>query len=225
MKNLKIILVALVFFALVGESNAQFFNKLKNGDWVLGAGWNFVDDNGKPLTNIFGQAGAWNSLAYPSAVRVEKNYNPGLSFVFNGSYNQYRNSKDVNNSFNQSSTFYALDLSAKYNFVALYDINAEWFNFATDVFDVYGTFGGGFTSRSTARVGNAGTMNLGIGVNAYVYGNWGINIDATSKFGFTDGFWDTPTNYRQYSIGVIYKLSNTKRLYGTTTRKSRPVLN
>ena len=37
MKNLKIILVALVFFAVVGESNAQFFNKLKNGDWVLGA--------------------------------------------------------------------------------------------------------------------------------------------------------------------------------------------
>lgn len=223
MKNLKVILVAVLFFAVVGQSKAQFFKQLAEGDWVFGIGWNIVDDNGQKLGDVFGQAGAWNAIGYPSSVRVEKGYNKGLSFVFQGSYNPYQDSKNVNGDFDQGSTFYSLDLNAKFNFVSLYDINAEWFNFATDVFDVYGSFGGGFTSRSTNQVGNAGTMNLGLGMNAYVYKDWGINLDATAKFGLSD-FWNTPANYTQYSIGVIYILRNTSRFYGGT-HKSRPVLN
>lgn len=220
MKKLKIIIVALIFFSAIDQYKAQYTKNLLDGDWVFGIGWNIVDDNGKKFENLFGEGAGWNALAYPSAIRIEKGYNRGLSFVFNGSYNQYSDLKDINNEFNQSTTFFALDLGAKFNFVTLYDINAEWFNFATDVFDVYGAIGGGFTYRSTDQVNGAPTVNLSVGTNAYLINNWGINIDATAKFGITD-FWKTATNYTQYSVGIVYILRNTKRYYGGRHHKRR----
>ena len=218
MKSIKIIIVAVFIFTVTGQANAQFFQKLANGDWIVGAGWNIVDDNGQKMGDLFGQGGSWSMLGYPSSVRVEKNYNAPLSFVFLGAYNQYSDSKVINGEFHdEASTFLSFDLNAKYNFMHLYNVNTEWFGFETDVFDIYGSFGGGFTHRSTNQVGNQGTVNLGVGMNAFVYKNWGFNIDATAKFAVQD-FWHTAANYTHYSIGVLYKLKSSKRLYGGSSR-------
>ena len=223
MKNYKTTLVILLLLIGSVESNAQFFETLKRSPWIFGAGWNIVDDNGNP-GRIFNFSD-WNMKSYPSAIRVEKYYQDGFSFVFKGSYNQYNGGKIINSEAGVSSTFLAFDLESRYNFCELYDINSEWFNFTSEVFDAYGAFGLGYTMRSTEKVGGASTFNFGIGLHTWVYGNWGLNMEAMGKLGINGNFWSTPANYTQYSFGVIYKLGNRKRLTGKgdkfSNRKSR----
>jgi len=204
MRNFRIALVVALLLTGLTQSKAQFFKDLKNGPWVVGVGWNIVDDNGSP-GRIFTVSEAWNMLSYPSSIRVEKDYKDGFSFIFMGSYNKYSGAKIINSETGVTSTFMAFDLGAKYNFMNLYNINQEWFNFPHDVFDIYSALSLGVTMRNTAKIGTAGTINVGFGMNAFIYKGWGINLDAQGKFGFTDGFWSTPANYTQYSFGIIKK--------------------
>lgn len=205
MKNVKIILLAAAVFIAFGSTKAQFANNLANGDAIIGIGWNIVDDNGQKFENVFELDSSWNVPAYPSAFRVEKGFNKAMSFVFTGSYNKYKVSKRINGEIqNEESLFYAFDFGIKYNF-----LHAK-----SEVIDLYGVFGFGATHRDTYTVGNEATANLSIGMNAYIYKGFGINIDASSKFG-VDDFWETNVNYTQYSIGVIYKLHSSGKYYSS----------
>lgn len=228
MKKMTNTILLISLLAITTVTKAQFFDVLRTSPWVVGAGWNIVDDNGQKTKNIFDFKNSFNIPAYPSSIRVEKIYKDGISFVFNGSYNRYQSKKVINGDLNQTTTFLAFDLGAKYNFSALYNINQEWFNFDTDVFDYYATMGFGATFRNTDQVGNSGTVNIGFGLNSFVYNNWGINLEAVGKFGLSGKFIQTAANYTQYSFGIIYKIESNKRLSGGgsfNSRKPRSKLN
>jgi hypothetical protein len=203
MKNLRIVLVIVLSFTGITQSQAQFLNTLKTSPWVIGVGWNIVDDNGEP-GSVFATSEEWNLKAYPSSFRVEKEYKDGLSFVLTGSYNDYDGSKNTE----VSSTFLAFDLGVKYNFMQLYNINDKWFKFSDNVFDIYTALSFGVTERSKDIVGTSPTVNLGFGMNAFIYNGWGINLDVQGKLGLTGGFISTPANYSQYSFGVIKRIGS-----------------
>lgn len=221
MKSLRPLLILVFLFIGITSSQAQFFQTLRTSPWVLGAGWNIVDDNGQKTKNIFDFKNSFNIPSYPATIRVEKYYTDGISFVFNGSYNDYQSKKIINGDLNQKSTFLAFDLGAKYNFSNLYNINQQWFNFKTDVFDYYATMGMGITFRNTDQVRNSGTFNIGFGLNSFIYRNWGINLEAVGKFGLSGKLIQTAANYTQYSFGVIYKIESKKRLSGGGSFNSR----
>ena len=221
MNIIKFTLTSILLVAIFSSANAQFFEKLTHGDWIVGAGWNIVDDNGKKTENFFGQSDAWNLQMYPSSVRVEKHLDKGFSFLFTGAYNNYKETKDINGLYNESSTFFSLDLGAKYNFVSLFYQNEKRFGYDynyLDFLDVYAALGAGYTYRSTTQVNSAATINLGVGVNFSVYQNWGINLDATAKFG-VNNFWKTAANYTQYSFGVIYYIRKIHLIKGVNKHK------
>lgn len=219
MKNLRNVLVVVLLFTGATQAQAQFFQDLKNGPWIVGVGWNIVDDNGSP-GRIF-NVGDWNLKSYPTSIRVEKDYKDGFNFIFMGAYNQYNGAKTINSEVGVSSTFLSFDLGAKYNYMALYNINEEWFNFSHDVFDIYTSLTLGVTVRNTAKIGTIPTANLGFGMNAFIYNGWGINIDVQGKFGLfaPGGFYSTPANYTQYSFGIIKKIGGRNRLAGGTYKQ------
>lgn len=179
-----------------------------NSSWILGVGWNIVDDNGLKSEKIFDVSGSWNLSPYPTTIKVEKVFDKGFSLALNAANNTYEKGKLVNGEKVTTSTtnFLSFDLNGKYNFCHLYDINTKLFHFEKQVFDIYATHGYGVTFRDHAKYGTVATANLGGGLNAWVLGDFGINIEAVGKFGIEKPFIKTGSNYTQYSFGIVYKL-------------------
>ena len=78
MKNLKTLLVVAII-GLSLNSNAQFSRwwyqfsaKMRQTPWVVGGGWNVVDDDGRPFKSLFDVNKSWNIPPYPSRLFFQK---------------------------------------------------------------------------------------------------------------------------------------------------------
>ena len=213
MKHYKLVLVSIVFLITTANLKAQFANDLSNGKLVVGIGWSIIEDDGQKFENIFDVKNSWNMLSYPTTLRVEKLFSKSVGFVFNATYNKFKADKLVNGEIQTaSSIFYAFDFGVKYNFMGMYNLNEKLFGFKEDVFDIYGDVGLGATHRSTSGASNEANLNLGLGMHIFIFKGFGINLDAISKFAMDD-FWNSESNYMQYSFGVIYDFRSNKKYY------------
>ncbi len=193
---------------IVAQSLAweRFIMPFRKSPWIVGPGWNIVDDNGNAWRKIFAAKSSWHLPPFPSSIYLEKMYTKGWSFVFAFNANRYKAGKLVNSDIPSTANYMllAFDLNAKFDFNELYDFN-KLIDPNIKYFDYYGTFGFGYTNRSAPRVHSAVTLNLGFGANVWIYEGWGINLQSMSKFGLASPFFRTPKNYLQYSFGVVYK--------------------
>lgn len=182
MKILKITLLALLF-SHYAQSQSNF--------WLLGVGFNVVDDDGRPMTNVFNLTNGWNALPIPSTFICEKYFNNMLSVEFNQSINSYSigNLRD-GDTLTKSVFFMSDDLSAKFHFNSLYN-KLKWF-------DPYAIGGLGSTLRQKSVVP---TGSFGFGANFWITSRFGINVQSCAKFSFSN----SGTNYLQHSFGVRYK--------------------
>mgnify|MGYP000595253411 CR=1 FL=1 len=99
--------------------------------------------------------------------------------------------------------YFAVDLALKYSFGELLDSN---------VFDPYLSVGAGlshfgdYTTKEkpseTIVSQDIFTVNAGLGMNFWFSSNWGVNLNATGKWGIAA----TSTNHLQSSIGVLYHI-------------------
>ncbi len=237
MKNIKIIILAVILTASVKQANAQkskfaiawykMIDDLQPTPWTAGLGWNIVDDNGKPFKKIFDAGKSWNIPPYPSVFRAEKDFTKGWAAMFNFNFNQYKAGKLVNSDIpsTSSSIFMSFDLNAKYNFSQLYDFSSKLFKLPPKLLDVYMASGFGYTSRNTSRFKGAGTYNIGFGMTAIFYKGWGMNLEAMSKFGLAGPgpLFKTPTNYLQYNFGAVYRFKIPAKSLGKRTRRNKNV--
>lgn len=220
MKKIKSTLVVALALIAFMPAKAQFLKNLNSTPWIVGIGWNIIDDNGKKEMGSIDLHYSMNGLSYPTTLRVEKGLNGGFSGVFTASYNEYEGRKEINSGRRtvESSTVTAFDLSMKFDFNHLYDLNTNVFNFVENTLDCYMLLGFGYTMRDSvsAYVGNAANANIGIGLNLIAYKNFGVNIEATGRFGLSD-FWDTPANYTMYNFGLIYRIGRNNGLVNSKT--------
>ncbi len=213
MKQIKIALFALFIVAGLNYAQAQklaaHWDKLmvaiRATTWTAGAGWNIIDDNGNPWHKNFDAVKSWNCPPYPTKASLEGYYKKGFSFLFNFTYNSYKDRKLINGETHNATNFMAFDANTKYNFCELYDFNKLFGLGEKKIFDIYATGGLGYTYRHTNRVKGVATLNLGFGLNVWVYKNWGIQLESMSKFALVSPFFKTPANYLQYTFGVVYK--------------------
>ena len=182
MKLLKITLLALL---LSNQAQAQ------SNFWVLGTGFNAVDDDGRPMKNLFNLTNGWNALPIPSTFTCEKSFNYMLSVEFNQSICSYGigNLKD-GDTLTKSVFFMSDDLSAKYHFNSLYN-KYKWF-------DPYAIGGFGVTLRAKDLIP---TGSFGFGANFWISKRFGINIQSSAKFSLSNN----GSNYLQHTVGVRYK--------------------
>ena len=212
MKKFKVALIALVIGVSCSQVVAQslawerFIMPFRKSPWILGLGWNIVEDNGNAWKKIFAAKSSWHMPYFPASLTIEKMYTKGWSFVAPINLNIYKPGKLVNSDIPSTASymFISSDLNARYDFNQLYDFN-KLIDPAKIFFDYYGTFGSGYTYRSAPRVKSAATLNLGFGANIWIAQGFGINLQSMAKFGMASPFFSTPKNYLHYTFGAVYK--------------------
>ncbi|MCX2679662.1 OmpA family protein [Galbibacter sp. EGI 63066] len=191
MKLLK--LLSILFF-FVAEVHAQ------EGDnfWLLGIGFNVVDDMGIKSRQYADVDDNWHMVPFPSRASVGYFLNNGLGFQLIGTYNHYKSGRMVDGTELLGDRDYVgIDTQISYSLNRVFG-HMGWF-------DPYLAAGGGYT-----WVGDIGrpTLNAGGGSNIWLSDRVGINLNAVGKFSVKDR--EVATNHAQYSIGVVFKLTNSK---------------
>jgi OmpA-OmpF porin, OOP family len=182
----------------------QAYNSAK---WVIGIGWNAVDDDGRAFKKIFDVPGSWNTKPYPTMLSLDRYLNYGFTFESCASFNQYNGSKLINGQY-VSGLFLALDFNGKYNLEEVLSIYR---------FDPYLVLGMGLTMRTANNSLIVPTANVLIGTNIW-FGNIGIRLQSAAKFGVKSDFIRTNTNYLQHSAFLLYRFSTTTRSSGSVAR-------
>ena len=207
-----VLLFCLSSFCYVGNSKTVIPpQKIKKygrvnpkANWIIGLGWNVVDDDGKPFRNLFKVKPSWNILPYPGRISLDRYISKGCGAESIFNFNMYKPGKDINGNINTGThLFFSLDANAKYDFNQLIE-TGNWFN-------PYGTFGLGITYRSIKTHKISGTINLGLGFNIWINEHWGINIQSLAKFAISPNFFRTSSNYLQHSAGLVYKFDKEKK--------------
>lgn len=167
--------------------------------WILGLGYNIVDDSATPFGgDILNIKESWNSTYYPNSISLGRSFTNGLMLKTVASYNKYNIGKLIDGSINLvERDYYAIDA------LLSYDLN-KWFG-ETGWFDPFLQLGGGYSSIGS--LGRA-TGNLGIGFNIWLNDRWGININTMGKWGLKNG----ATRQIQHSAGLVYRFAFEKEL-------------
>lgn len=189
----------------------RWMGQKKPYKWQFGISWNAVDDDGRNFCQPFDVKQSWNYPVFPSRLMIDRYLKKGLSIEFAGAYNNYQSGKLINDTVGLSGTFISIDLNAKFSFYQLLS-PMKWL-------DPYASLGLGATDRQSMYPKTfVPTANAAIGVNFWVYKNWGIQLQTSAKFGIAGNFYATNTNYLQHSLGFVYKVP-ARRDRGTFRKK------
>ena len=199
---MKKLLYLFLFTFYISSAFAQPYKtikKYKPYDWMVGVSWSVVEDDGSPFSGIFNVASSWNYLFYPTRISVDRYLKSGWSLEAVFTYNTYSSKKNVNGKLDASGIFLSGDINSKYSFTNLYVPKLKWF-------DPYVNMGLGYTFRAGANTSiHTPTLNLGIGMNFWIYKGFGIQLHSNAKLGVAMPLIKTSTNYLQHSAGIVYR--------------------
>lgn len=201
-KNTQTLLVLLCL--VVHFSNAQEVPQLTSKDsivqssWMVGLGYNFVDDSGDMLQDLFAVNSEWNALAYPNRVSIGRYFKSGIGVEAIGTYNKYKVGKIIDGKVNQTeSDYFAIDSRVTYDLNKLIGETA-WF-------DPY--LGGGLGYTDANNTGRT-TYNAVIGFRTWFSDRWGLDFNSSGKW----RTGDSGTNHIQHAAGVVYQFGIEKEL-------------
>ncbi|MCJ8288963.1 MAG: hypothetical protein HRT58_06065 [Crocinitomicaceae bacterium] len=204
MKQILSILIFLVFAQTASAQPYKTIGTFKPYKWMIGVSWSAIDDNGSKFGKLFDVNNSWNLLPYPSTITVDRYFKYGWSMEFGATYSKYKLGKLINDSTNYQGTFFSFDVNAKYSFYQLYAPSARWI-------DPYLIAGVGYTYREEGAATHAPTVNIGGGINLWIYKGIGIRLNSTAKLGVYPGFWETPENYLHHSAGLVFRFGAGQR--------------
>ncbi len=202
--------IIFLLYIVLGTSNFQGFSQhslsfktIKPYKWMIGIGWNVVDDDGRAFSYMLDVKNSWNYLYYPTTLSVDRYLKRGFSVEFVGAYNKYGANKCVNGQMNRPGTFVSLDLQGKYSFSEMLS-ESKWF-------DPYVCIGLGITYRDNYATQIVPTTNLALGANFW-YKNAGLRLQTSGKLGLSGAIWTSDADYVHHSISLLYRFgSKSKR--------------
>ncbi|RCS27784.1 OmpA family protein [Polaribacter sp. WD7] len=191
MKRLKLAVIALFTLVTISSVSAQD----ENNPWAVGFGVNVVDFyNGSDFTDqvkdLLGNQD-WNILPSISRISAEKYIEKGFSIQLAGSLNKIETIRAENDS---DFLYWAVDAIVKYDLNNLIGETA-WF-------DPFVYAGGGYTSLDSEGELMA---NVGVGFNAWLNNNLGLNFQTGTKIGFADNVG----SHYQTALGLVVKFGGT----------------
>jgi len=166
MKNFDLLLILITFFTSLfcfsQTEDIVFTSKdsVVENSWIVGLGYNFVDDSGDVFDNLFSLDSQWNSVSYPSRLSVGRYFKSGLGLETIATYNKYKSGKVIDMIINdEDKTYLALDTRVSYT-----DANNEprgtynaIIGFRTWFSDCIGL---DLNSSGKWRMGNTGTNHI-----------------------------------------------------------------
>ena len=166
--------------------------------WLVGLGFNAVDDSGNEFDGVFDTDESWNTVPYPSRVSIGRYFKSGLGVEGIFTYNKYKAGKTVDNfPLEEDESYFAVDSRLSYDLNRLVG--------ETGWFDPYLGAGIGFTH---ANSNTRGTYNAVLGFRVWFSERFGMDLNATGKWGINYDF----RNHKQYAIGAVYKFDIKKEL-------------
>ncbi len=198
MKHLNIFLVAVLFLAGIGISNAQD----KDNPWAIELGVNAIDfypiggsdegrfakiPKGEIFDEFFNANDHWNMVPSVSNLTIGRYIDNGFTFAVSGSLN---NIKKVGDTKVDDLSYIAADGEIKYSFREL--LNGGWFAPHLGI-------GGGYTWLD--KVGY-GTANGLLGVDVWVSKNVAFTFQSTYKHAFEENYGAT---HFKHTAGVKFK--------------------
>ncbi len=190
----------LFFFVIISVQQVYaqplaWIGKPKPYKWMIGVSWNTVDDDGRGFCQTFDVNEVWNTPVFPARFMVDRYLKKGLSIEFAGAYNNYTNNKRINDTTGLSGLFLSFDLNAKYSFYNLLN---------TPRLDPYVSAGVGLTHRSALETPLCPTLQVGAGLNFWIWRGLGLQIQASGKFGLAGEIFGE-NDYLHYTAGFVYK--------------------
>lgn len=209
---MKKLLLSLGILALInGTAFAQEEVRLTAKDsvagsyWLVGLGWNVVDDAGLRFDQAFNANTNWNFVAFPSRVSIGKYFDNGLGLELIGSYNLYKAGNLVDNQIlTEDIDYFSVDLRASYDLNYLFG--------ETGFFDPYVGIGIGY-----ADANNLGRTNFlsTIGFRLWMNDNLGVDINTNGHFALKE----EATNHYQHALGLVYRFGADKKLTAKAEEK------
>jgi len=204
MKNFDLLLILITFFTSLfcfsQTEDIVFTSKdsVVENSWIVGLGYNFVDDSGDVFDNLFSLDSQWNSVSYPSRLSVGRYFKSGLGLETIATYNKYKSGKVIDMIINdEDKTYLALDTRVSYSLNKLLD-RTSWF-------DPYVGLGIGYTDANNEP---RGTYNAIIGFRTWFSDCIGLDLNSSGKW----RMGNTGTNHIQHAAGIVYQFGIEKEL-------------
>ena len=204
MKNCTLCVLVMLMLAttpIFSQDSLQITSKdsVVQSSWVLGLGFNIVDDTATPFGDTFLDIkDTWNAVPYPSRISIGRFFKNGLGIEAIGTYNKYKVGKIIDGAINTAPRdYYAIDGKISYDLNKLIG--------ETNWFDPYIHVGAGYSS--IGKLGGS-TANAGFGFNTWFSDKWGANFNTMGKWGIKEG----STKQLQHSAGVVYQFGIEKGL-------------
>ncbi|PIB29925.1 hypothetical protein BFP77_04685 [Maribacter sp. 4U21] len=199
---LLLILTVGVINLATGQENLQITAKdsIVQSSWIIGLGYNAIDDSGNVFDGLFNVSDEWNLLPYPSRISIGRYFKNGLGIEAIGSYNKYKEGKIIDGLVNTQDRDY-LGLDARLT----YDLNKIIGQ--TGWFDPYVGIGLGYTDANDQP---RGTYNAVVGFRTWFSDRWGLDLNSTGKWSMGNEI--NVTNHLQHAAGVVYQFGIEKGL-------------
>ncbi|TLP80532.1 OmpA family protein [Maribacter sp. ACAM166] len=201
--NFLILLVLIgLSFPAFAQDDLQITAKdsIVQSSWMIGVGFNAVDDAGNVFDGFFNITDEWNMVPFPSRVSIGRYFKNGLGVEAIGTYNTYQKGNTIDNRVNSESIdYYGLDARITYD---LNKIIGQ-----TGWFDPYVGIGAGYTDADNL---GRGTYNAVVGFRTWFSDRWGLDFSSSGKWAMSQS--DGASNHIQHAAGVVYQFGIEKGL-------------
>jgi outer membrane protein OmpA-like peptidoglycan-associated protein len=201
-----LLLCCLLIFAIhntaIGQEELQLTSKdsIVQKLWILGLGYNAIDDSGNVFDGLFNVGEEWNILPYPSRLSIGKYFKNGLGIEAIGTYNKYKEGNIIDGVVNATDiNYYAFDTRVSYDLNKIIG-HTGWF-------DPYVGVGAGYSDAN--NVGR-GTYNAVIGFRTWFSDKWGLDFNSSGKWAMSQS--NGATNHIQHAAGIVYQFGIEKGL-------------
>ena len=166
--------------------------------WIVGLGWNFVNDSGERFENPFKVEDRFNAVAFPSRISIGRYFRSGLGLEAIASYNKYKEGNIIDGNVNpEDKDYFGIDARLSYDLNKLFG--------QTGFFDPYLGVGLGYTDANDEGFG---TYNAVIGFRTWFNKRWGLDFSSSGKW----SFGDEGSNHVQHAAGVVYQFEMEQEL-------------
>ena len=173
-------------------------DSLVQSSWMVGIGWNFIDDSGDAFNDFTTIKDQWNGVAFPSRINIGKYFENGLGIEAIASYNRYKQGNIIDNVvLSEFKDYFSIDSRLSYDLNKLVGHTA-WF-------DPYVGVGIGYADANDVP---RGTYNAVIGFRTWFSDRWGLDFSSSGKW----SFGNEASNHIQHAVGVVYQFNIKKGL-------------
>lgn len=174
-------------------------DSIVTSSWMVGLGYNIVDDSGDAFNDFTTIKNQWNAVAFPSRINIGRYFKSGLGLEIIGTYNKYKKGFTIDGFANpEDINYFGIDSRLSYD---LNKIIGE-----TGWFDPYVGIGLGYTDASNTP---RGTYNAVVGFRTWFSDRWGLDLSSSGKWAMGD---NGATNHIQHGAAVVYRFGIEKGL-------------